>query len=314
MEKDIFKFSATGLKKIKSEKFSEEKDLQNLLENIIKNEKKLLSHKIIGYKREHKTSAGRTDFLLVDTEGRVIITECKLVNNEQIRRKIIAQLIDYASDYSDILKIKDWITLTGERVEIDIENNEPLFCIVSDGIHPELHRINTFLTSKNFIIKMITINKFTINNNQYFTISAHESEPDNLSETSIEKLNFKIVSFGNDAEKVRSVLQVIKSRFSDVSIKLGKKRIAIHVIGSEEKFAIWLSQAGIRGIEHANISIPKSTFEPCSQESYDKIIKKLEENFTLNVINYDDVMYFLNLDMDIDSIMNLIENIRDNIG
>jgi hypothetical protein len=313
MEKDLFTYDESVLRKIKPNKFENEKDLQDMLEKMINNEKNLLSHKIVGYKREYKSASGRPDFLLVDSDGRIIIVECKRVDNEQIRRKIIAQLIDYASDYSELLKINDWISLTGESVEIDLDNSEPLLCIISDGIHPELHRLNAYLTNKNLIIKLITINKFEIDEKQYYTITPHETEPVDLNNSYIEKLNFQINSFNGDRDNIRSIITTAKERFSNVSIKAGKKRIAIHINGSDEKFAIWLSQKGIRNIVETNISIPKQTFEPCSVISYNKVIEQLKINFKMKEYNHDDVMFYIALDDVIDSVIKLIENISDNI-
>jgi len=313
MEKDIFTIADNNILKIESQKFDNEKSLQDIIEQLIKTEKKLLSYKIIGYKREHKTNSGRPDFILVDTDGRIIIIECKIINNEQIRRKIIAQLIDYASDYSDLLKITDWISLSGEKVEVDLENNEPILCIISDAVHPELHRVGLFLKSKNFDIKMITLNKFNIMSHEYYTITPHETEPYSLNESLIEKMNIKIASFGKDAENIRSIINIARERFPNIVIKLGKKRIAIHVSGSEEKFALWLSQEGIRSIDKTNISIPKIGFEPCSEASYKAVTDSIKKIVDIIEINHDDVMYYIPIDGIIDSIVKLFEVVSDNI-
>ncbi len=86
-------------------------------------------------------------------------------------------------------------------------------------------------------------------------------------------------------------------------IKLGKKRIAIHVTGSEEKFAIWLSQEGVRNINRTNISIPKIGFEPCSEKTYNAVVDSIKSIVDIIELNHDDVMYYL----PIDEIMSIIK-------
>jgi hypothetical protein len=296
MEKSIFTKKNNNIEKIKPIHFSDEKILQDFIEEIIKKEHSLLSMKIIGYKREVSTISGRSDFVLVDTNGRPIIIECKLFGNPEIRRNVIAQLIDYASEQNELLKIKDWIKFTNDDIEIDIENNDIMLCIICDGVPTQLHRIIDFLNNKGIIIKIITINKFSINNVEYFTITSHETEPEIENRYSQELLKEKVKTFSEYPEKIKIIIEKSRMIGKNIAIKPGKKRISIHINGLDEKFAIWLSQPGIRGIKKANISIPKFTFQPCSEEKYENIIKKIKQNFNIHELNYDDVMYYIEID------------------
>jgi hypothetical protein len=310
MEKNIFTYKNNNIEKIKPIRFSDEKTLQNFIEEIIKKEHSLLSMKILGYKREVNTISGRSDFVLVDTNGRPIIVECKLFDNQEIRRKVIAQLIDYASEQNELLKIHDWIKFTNEDIEIDIENNDIMLCIICDGVPTQLHRIIDFLNNKGIIIKIITINKFTINKFEYFTITSHETEPEIENRYSQELLKEKMGTFNEYSEKIEIIIEKSRMVGKNIVIKPGKKRIAIHINGLDEKFAIWLSQSGIRGIEKANISIPKFTFQPCTEEKYDNIIKNLKRSFSIKELNFDDVMYYIEIDEVFERIIEFINCIN----
>ena len=58
---------------------------------------------------ELPTRAGRIDNLFVSSNGRLTLVECKLWRNQQARREVVAQILDYAKEiatwsYSDLQK------------------------------------------------------------------------------------------------------------------------------------------------------------------------------------------------------------------
>lgn len=48
--------------------------------------------------REHSVPTGSVDLIAVDAEGRLAIVECKLKDNPEIKRKVVGQLLEYASE------------------------------------------------------------------------------------------------------------------------------------------------------------------------------------------------------------------------
>lgn len=313
MESGLFTIKDAELHKIKPTCFGNERDITDLLERILKSETEFISHRIIAYKRGNGPSTGRPDFVLVDSDGRIIIVACKRADNEYTRRKQIAQFIDYAADYSELSINMDWISLTGESVKIDIGKSEPIVCIISDGIHPCPRRVNAFPHGKGLPIMHVSFNQFETAAMRYYTITPQETEPSGMNVAALENLNARIDSFESDRDKVRQIVNAIKDRYPDMVIKTGKKRIALHIVGAEETFGIWLSQKGIRDIGESNISIPKHTLEKCSANSYNRIIEQLKFDFKLKEINNDDVMYYIALDDVLESVVKLIEDIYDNI-
>lgn len=47
--------------------------------------------------QEFATGAGPSDVVVVDADGSIVVVECKLSGNEEIRRKVVGQVFDYAS-------------------------------------------------------------------------------------------------------------------------------------------------------------------------------------------------------------------------
>lgn len=47
--------------------------------------------------REFSTGVGPSDIVVVDQDGSVTVVECKLASNAEVRRKIVGQVLDYAS-------------------------------------------------------------------------------------------------------------------------------------------------------------------------------------------------------------------------
>ena len=52
--------------------------------------------------REFSTGVGPTDLVVVDTDGTITVVECKLARNQEIRRTIMGQVLDYAARLAEL--------------------------------------------------------------------------------------------------------------------------------------------------------------------------------------------------------------------
>ena len=317
MEKNIYQFNGGKIKKIIPETFNKEIDMQDLLEQMIREEKRLFQHKVIAYKREFSTNSGRPDFLLINEDNELIIIECKLVKNSGSRRKVVAQLLDYSANYEDIVPDKTWEMIVETDFD-DYEAKEPILYIITDGIEKQLHKIYTYLSKRGIEININTINKFIINKETYFTITPHFTDEDKIEENKKleSQINIFIDSFNENKEIVKEIIELTKkNQFTRIK-KNKRKRLSIHMINDDNKFPLWVSNYGIRNISFENISIPKSTFCPCDEKIYDKIISKLKENLKEKIVEYyhDDVAYYIKLeDIDEKIYSNILKIIEEEI-
>jgi hypothetical protein len=121
---------------------------------------------------ELQTNAGRVDALFITRHGRLIIVECKLWRNPEARRKVVAQILDYASDlakwtYTDLdrefRKKNGSRTLFSRMSErfpdlqeaefIDAVNRNLsatrfLLLVIGDGIREDAEALGEFLRNK----------------------------------------------------------------------------------------------------------------------------------------------------------------------
>ena len=120
--------------------------------------------------------AGRSDILLTDQDGKVILVEVKLSRNSQIRREVVAQLIDYASALkrlpSEVIiaslgfKLDEALLRDPEQKDIvdkfvsNISSGNIDLVILTDGIDPNLERILDSFRDGQIEIKVIIANKF----------------------------------------------------------------------------------------------------------------------------------------------------------
>jgi hypothetical protein len=98
---NLFTTDIKGDIQIEIDKFENEYDLQTCIEQHPEsfpiselNPKACLA---IPIGREVKTEIGNIDLLFLDDTGKLIIVECKLVENPQARREVCAQVMEYAS-------------------------------------------------------------------------------------------------------------------------------------------------------------------------------------------------------------------------
>ena len=118
---------------------------------------------------ELRTNCGPIDLLFVNSDGMITIVETKLWRNPEARRKVVAQIIDYAKDvakwsYSDLVKAVKAATESTEpdpitsvacedgeesqfmdRVARNLRLGRFLLLIVGDGIREGVEEIADFL-------------------------------------------------------------------------------------------------------------------------------------------------------------------------
>lgn len=301
MEKNIYKWINGNIDVINSKSFNSEKELQDLIEILIKNEKNFLGNKIVAYKREHKTESGRPDFVLMNTEGDLLIMECKIINNSHSRRKVLTQLLDYVANFrfTDI-NLSNWVILHESAKDIlNPDNINKELYIICDEIYASLHNLVNFLKDKDIIINLVTLNLFLLNNNKYLTITPHVTLMErNISMGTVQIFLNSIsdLKIRNSFENFINITNYNKS-LADIK-KQATKRLSIHIKGVNEKFPIWFSQRTVRNIDYDNISFPKEFFCNCSNETYKKIQTDLYDFFknNLNIIEKDDVWAYLKIE------------------
>ena len=74
--------------------------------------------------RELNTPAGPLDILYVTPQGRLVVVETKLWRNPEVRRKVVAQVLDYAKElaqweYEDLMR--EVLRATGEKGDALLE-------------------------------------------------------------------------------------------------------------------------------------------------------------------------------------------------
>ena len=107
----LYKITNDSVEIIESSTFEDEKELQNLTIKYPEILDLLTESEInpILIRDEIRISSGRLDNFLVDTEATPILIEVKERNNDELRRKVAGQLLDYAS------------TISSDLIDIDFE-------------------------------------------------------------------------------------------------------------------------------------------------------------------------------------------------
>lgn len=88
---------------------------------------------------ELPTKAGRIDNLFIDPRGRLTLVECKLWNNPEARRKVVAQILDYAKELGR-WSASDLAARVASRLGL---NNQTLFELVRAS-HPALQECDFY--------------------------------------------------------------------------------------------------------------------------------------------------------------------------
>ncbi|MGY1736985.1 hypothetical protein [Geodermatophilus sp. SYSU D00684] len=70
--------------------------------------------------REFSTGVGPADLVVVDRDGTVTVVECKLARNQEIRRTIMGQVLDYASSLAEMTPddfVRQWTAQGGSPLD-----------------------------------------------------------------------------------------------------------------------------------------------------------------------------------------------------
>lgn len=109
---------------------------------------------------EMSIGGGRIDVCAVGRDGSITVVECKLESNSEHKRRVIGQVVDYASAIWDARVdgfLEAWITCGGadlraelehdawERLEASISEARINLCLVVDQIDAHLRRLVEFL-------------------------------------------------------------------------------------------------------------------------------------------------------------------------
>ena len=113
-----------------------------------------------GWQREYKVDVGKVDVLLLSSQGRVAIVETKLASNPELRRRVLAQALDYlthlaqtfAESMPDIPTDKsgDSVADRGDIRE-SIAQGDMLVIIASDEVDPRVAKLSRSLLSDHLV-------------------------------------------------------------------------------------------------------------------------------------------------------------------
>jgi len=115
--------------------------------------------------REFQSGVGPADVLVLHGDGELVITECKLASNPQIRREIVGQVIDYASriwrmpmatfeaqwtqrtGISPFAEFGEQAAAVRERLATNLDDGRFTIVLAVDGINDDLRRMVEYLNS-----------------------------------------------------------------------------------------------------------------------------------------------------------------------
>jgi hypothetical protein len=141
--------------------FANEAELQHLLGEY----PQLLPHVADGAEvcREFESGVGPADLVIVNPDGSLVVVECKLASNRQVRREVVGQVLDYSSRLwqMPIAEFEArWRGVTGhalfedvdqqeadprERLQASLDSGEFTLLLAVDGINDDLRRIVEYL-------------------------------------------------------------------------------------------------------------------------------------------------------------------------
>jgi len=112
------------------------------------------------WRKEFQTEVGPIDVLLVSSQGRVAVVETKLASNPELRRRVLAQVLDYLAhlpaEFGDSMpKVPD--DENGEPVaDVDdireaVSQGDVLVIIASDEVDPRVAKLSRTLLSDHLV-------------------------------------------------------------------------------------------------------------------------------------------------------------------
>ncbi|MFA6328948.1 MAG: hypothetical protein WCY41_05880 [Candidatus Micrarchaeia archaeon] len=175
---------------------------------------------------ELEIGSNRIDFLYVFEDGTILIAEAKLSKNHEIKRKVIGQLIDYASDLSG-LSAKDVLELLkkqpqphmpflmGDLFEKKLASgirNKLIMAVVTDSNVTDLNRITGFLggNMNRAVICLVEISRFSDSGKTYVNVNIrnpNDNLPSNSFKTSMDEFTDKLAKrYSAESEEIRNGL------------------------------------------------------------------------------------------------------------
>lgn len=157
--------------------------------------------KYIAIAREVTTNAGRIDVLMLSKTGNIVVVEVKLDRNQQSRREIVAQIVDYVSTLSELSvyelndkthgkllsKLED-TDYDAQTVDKLLRNGNIEVVLAVDQTNESLNRIVQFLAAHtDFKISLVEISKHRDNERTLLSSSiifSQEEQPDDLDHAS----------------------------------------------------------------------------------------------------------------------------------
>ncbi len=110
--------------------------------------------------REFRVEVGSIDVLLISSQGRVAIVETKLSTNPELRRRVLAQALDYLTHLSDALDASmpsipidangDFVADVDDIQEC-VQQGDVLVIIVSDDVDPRVAKLSRSLIADNLV-------------------------------------------------------------------------------------------------------------------------------------------------------------------
>jgi hypothetical protein len=135
------------------------------------------------WKTEFGTETGSIDVLLLSSQGRIGIVETKLSYNPQIRREVVAQLLDYALALRDhrfeslppVPTLDESPIATVEDIEESMANGDFLLVIAGDALDPRAIRLGQAVLAQHLTsmwdLAMVDMNLFhRASNDEYLLV------------------------------------------------------------------------------------------------------------------------------------------------
>lgn len=112
------------------------------------------------WQREYKVEVGKVDVLLLSSQGRVAVVETKLATNPELRRRVLAQALDYLTHLADsfedsmpeIPKDENGEPVADrEDIRESVAQGDMLVIIASDQVDPRAAKLSSTLLSDHLV-------------------------------------------------------------------------------------------------------------------------------------------------------------------
>jgi hypothetical protein len=211
--------------------------------------------------------SGSTDLLGVEGDGSVYIVECKLADNPEVRRKVIGQILEYASylwemtleefdaifvereekSLEDLFlesKVEGWsFEVFREKVTQNLKSGTFSLIIVVDKINDELERIISYVSSRsaNLRLQAVELRLFREGDTEVLLpqLHGHEggTEPPRIPKIPIDEFLRRCEEKGT-REKMQSLLDEWHGLGN--SIEPGTSGISFRtVVGDRPRYIFW---------------------------------------------------------------------------